>query len=192
MGKRLVREVGMRARHLDDRQLERKPGVSSLAHVLDRDCEEIDESQHCRLGQLVCLLSQQLLRLFGHRQRLGHVTHVLDEQQMTQVLEEVRDQASEVLSLLGQLLDEDQRPGGVAIDDHVADAQKRLLLDCADELEHGLGVDRTVGRGGELIERRDRVAERATRAAGDQGERGVRSLDLLTLGDATEQCDELG
>ena len=73
------------------------------------------------------------------------------------------DDSAEILSLLRELLEEEERSGRVAIDDHVAQPQQRLLVDRADELEDGLRVDRVVRRRGELVERRDGVAERAAR-----------------------------
>ena len=191
VGERLAREIGVRPRHLHERELEREPWVAALAHVLDRDGEQVDQPEHGRLRELVRLLAQELLRLLGDRERLGHVAHVLDEQEVPQVLEQVGHEAAEVLPLLGELLDEDERAGRVAVDDHVAEPEQRVLLDRADELEDGLRVDRAVRRRRELVERRDRVAERAARAARDQRERRVRRLDALAVGDAAEQRDEL-
>ena len=66
---RLAREVRVRARDLDDRELEREARVAALAHVLDRHREQVDESQDGRLRKLVRLLAEELLRLLGHRQR---------------------------------------------------------------------------------------------------------------------------
>ena len=92
MCERLAREIRVRPGHLHDRQLERKSRVGALPHVLDGDREEVDEPQHGRLGELVRLLAKELLRLLGHRKRVGDVAHVLDEQQVPQVLEEVGDE----------------------------------------------------------------------------------------------------
>ena len=92
------------------------------------------------------------------------MAHVLDEQQVPQVLEQVGDEPTEILTLLGELLDEEERARRVAVDHHVAEPQERLLVDRSDELEHGLRVDRAVRRGGELVERGHGVAERAARA----------------------------
>ena len=134
VGERLAREVGARARHLHECELERQARVAALAHVLDRDGQQIAEPEHRRRGQLVRLLAQPLARLVGHGQGVGHVPHVLDEQQMTQVLQQVGDEAAEILALLGELLDEDERARGVAVDDRVAEAEERVLLDRAEEL----------------------------------------------------------
>ena len=95
-----------------------------------------------RLAELVRLRAQPLARLLGHRQRLGHLAHVLHEQQMPQVLEQIGDEPAEVLPLLGQLLDERERAGRVAVDDEVEQPEQRFLLDGAEPLQHRLHGDR--------------------------------------------------
>src|SRR5919197_1264459 len=108
------------------------------------------------------------------------------------MLEEIRHEPREILSLLRELLDEVQEPGGIAVDDQVADPKERFLLDRAEELEDGLDRDPSVRRGGQLVERRDGIAEASARAARDQGERRVRGVDLLSIGDLTQQPGQLG
>ena len=105
------------------------------------------------------------------------MAEVLHEQEVAQVLEHVGDEPAEVLPLLGELLDEHERSRRVAVDDRVAQAVQRLLLDAADELEHVLDRDLALGGRGELIQRRDGVAERPARPARDQRQRRVRRLD---------------
>ena len=102
------------------------------------------------------------------------------------------DEPAEVLSLGGELLDEGERAGGVAVDDEVAEPEERLLLDRAEQLEHVLHGDLALGRGGELVERRDGVAVRAARAARDQRERLVGHVDLSPSAMRRSICDELG
>ena len=63
---------------------------------------------------------------------------MLDEHQVPQVLEQVGDEPAEVLALLGELLDERERAGRVAVDHEVAEAEERLLLDRAEQLQDGL------------------------------------------------------
>ena len=70
VGERLAREVGLRPGDLDERELERQPWVATLAHVVDRDGQEVDQANDRRLRQLVRLLPQALARLLGDRQRL--------------------------------------------------------------------------------------------------------------------------
>ena len=147
--------------HLDERQLERKPRIAALPLVLEDDGQQVDQPQDGGLGKLVRLLAQPVARLLGERQRVGHVAEVLHEQQVAQVLEQVPRQLAEVLAALGQLLDEHERARDVAVDDRVAEPEQHVLLDRRAELEHVLHRDRLARRGGELVERRDRVAERA-------------------------------
>jgi hypothetical protein len=107
------------------------------------------------------------------------------------VLEEVGDEPAEILSLLGKLFEEDEGARRVAVDNRVAEPEQRVLFDGAEQLENRLDVDRVPGRGGELVERRDRVSERAACPARDQRQRGVGHLDLLGVGDPAQHPDEL-
>ena len=79
------------------------------------------------------------------------------------MLEQVDDEPAEILALLGELLEEDERAGGVAVDDQVAEPEQHLVLDRAEQLQDVLHGDRAAGRGGELVERRAR--RRGTRRA---------------------------
>ena len=79
----------------------------------------------------------------------------LDWQSARSVLDEVG------AAVVGSVLDEDECARRVPVDDHVAEAEEGLLLHGADELEDGLRVDGAVRRRRELVERRDRVAERS-------------------------------
>ena len=136
VGERLPREVGAGPRHLHERELERQPRVAALARVLDRDREQVDQPQDGRLTELVRLRAQPLARLVGDGQRVRHLAHVLDEEQVAEVLEQVVDEPVQVLALVGELLDEEQETRRVAVDDQVADPEERLLLDRAEQLEH--------------------------------------------------------
>ncbi len=178
---RLAREIGAGPGHLDEPELERQARVAALTHVVDGDVQQVDQPDHGRRAELVRLLAQPLARLLGHRQRLRHLAGVLDEHQVPQVLEQVEDEPAEVLPLLGELLEEDERTGGVAVDDEVAEAEQHLLLDRAEQLQHVLHRDRAAGRRGELVERRDGVAERPARRARDERERRVRHVHALAV-----------
>src|SRR6266700_4190024 len=109
VGDRLAREIRRRARHLDERELERQAGIATLAHVVDGDGEQVDQAYDRRLAELVRLRAQPLLRLLGDGQRLRHLVHVLHEHQVPQVLDQIADEPAEVVSLLRQLFDERQR-----------------------------------------------------------------------------------
>ncbi len=135
MRERVPGEIGRRPGRLHQRQLQRQARVAAGAHVADRLAEQVAEPEHGRLGQLVRLLQQTPARLLGHRQRLGHLVHLLHEHQVAQVLEQVADQAAQILPLAGQLFDEDERLGGVRGDDEVEQAEEGILLDRAQQLQ---------------------------------------------------------
>ena len=116
---------------------------------------------------------------------------MLDEKQVTQVLEQVGHEPAEVLALLGEVLEELQRAGRVLVDHEVAEPEQRLLLDGAEELENGLDRDLVAGGRRQLVECRLRVAIRASSASRDQCERGVGRLDALGVGDAPQLPDQV-
>src|SRR4029077_12214464 len=125
--------------------------------------------------------AQALARLLGDGQRLRNMADVLHEQELPKVLDQLGDEATDVLTLLRELLDLDERAGSVVVDDRVAEAEERVLLDAAGELEHVLHGDRAARRRRELVEGRDGVAVRAVGSACDQGERRIGRVDLLPL-----------
>ena len=119
------------------------------------------------------------------------MAHVLDEEQVAKMLQELPGQLAEILAPLGELLDEDESARDVAIHDRVAETEQRVLLDGGAELEHVLHRDLLPRGGGELVERGDRVAERAARAARDEREGRVRRVDPLALADRAKHGHDL-
>ena len=109
---------------------------------------------------------------------------MLHEHQVAQVLEEVENETAEILTLLGELLDERQRAGGVAVDDEVAQPEERLLLDRAEQLQDGLDCHPVLRRRRELVERRHGVSICAAGAACDQRQCLVGCVDSLAVRDA--------
>jgi hypothetical protein len=116
---------------------------------------------------------------------------VLDEQQVAQMLEQVGHEPSEILPLLGELFKELQRAGRVTIDDEIAEAKERILLDRTEELQYRLDRDLSLSSGGELVERRLCVTVGAASAASDQREGRVRHVDALAVGDPAELGDQV-
>ena len=87
-------------RHLDERELERQARVAALAHVVDRDREQVDEPQDRGLLELVRLRLQPLTCFLARRGGLGNVAEMLREHDLPQVLEQVEDEAAEVVPAL--------------------------------------------------------------------------------------------
>ena len=100
------------------------------------------------------------------------------------MLEEVVDEPADVLALLRELLDERERTGRVVVDDEIAELEQRLLVDGAEQLQHGLHGQLPAGRSRELVEQRHGVPEAALRRAGDLRQRRLRRLETLALGHA--------
>ena len=192
VGKGLARQVATGAGDLHERELQRQARVAALSHVLDGHGQEVDQTDHGRFAELIRLRAEPLAGLLGDGQRIRHLAHVLHEHQMTQMLEQVDDQAAEILSLLRELLHERESAGGVSVDDEVAEPEEGLLLHGAEQLEHRLHRDVLLRRRCELVERRHRVAERPACTARDEREGLIRDLDLLAIRHAAKQADELG
>src|SRR6266508_106980 len=87
VGERLARKVRARSRHLHECELEREAWVAALAHVLDRHREQIDQTDHRRLAELIRLRPEPLASLVRDGQRIRDLAHMLNEHQMPQVLE---------------------------------------------------------------------------------------------------------
>jgi hypothetical protein len=160
-----------------------------LARELGDSCAETEPilmlGGQVRLSDSIALVSENWLILDGHFR--------MSDQPFGLALRFFGDRLSADVGviLVGELLEEGQRAGRVAVDDEVAEPEERFLLDRAQELEHGLDGDLVLGRRGELVERRDRVAEAAAGRAGDERQRRFRGFDAFALGDALQEPHEL-
>ncbi len=153
--------------------------------------QQVDQPQHRGRPELVCLLAQTATGLVGDRQRVGHLAGVLHEHQRAEVFEQIDHEPSEVLALLGELLQEDERAGRVPFDHEVAEAEENLLLDRAEELKDVLDGDPATCRSRKLVERRDRVAERATCRPRHERERRVGNVHLFAVRNPAQQLQQV-
>ena len=119
------------------------------------------------------------------------MAHVLYQQQLAEMLEELPRQLSEILTPLGDLLDQDEGARDVAIDDRVAEPKKRVLLDRRTELEDVLDGDLPSVAADSWSKRRDRVAERSAGAPCDEREGRVGCVDAFALADVAQDGDDL-
>src|SRR6476646_11512392 len=101
---RLAREVACRAGHLDEGKLEGQARVGALAHVVDRDREQVDQAQDGRLAELVRLRTHPLPRLLARRGRLRTVAELLREHALPQVLDQVEHEPAEIVAPFRELL----------------------------------------------------------------------------------------
>jgi hypothetical protein len=79
---RFAREIVLGLRHLHERELERKPWVAALAHILHGHREQVHEPQHRGCAKLARLRAQAFTGVVRHRDGVRHLSHVLDEHEV--------------------------------------------------------------------------------------------------------------
>ena len=82
-------------------------------------------------------------------------------------------------------------PSGRASTSESAVCEHELGVGDAEDLEHVVELDLLAAVGDELLERAERVAERAGRRAREHADRGVGRLDALLGGDAAQHAGDL-
>ena len=149
-----------RPRHLDERQLERQARVGALAHVLDGDGEQVAAAGARSPPAIWFACARSRSRVSSVTgQRVGHLAEVVDEHQVPQVLEQVGDDAAEVLPLLGELLDERSSAPAVSRSTIRSQSRKSASSSTAPSVwRTSCTVIVPLGGGGELVERRLGVA----------------------------------
>ena len=110
---------------------------------------------------------------------------MLGEEQRPQVPQQPGRERGQVGAGLGQLVEVDERPGGIAGGHQVDGGEQRPLIGGAQQGAHVLGSDSGAARGRELVERGHGGAEAAAGGAGDQRNGGVVQVDRLGGGDPT-------
>ena len=187
----LARKVVLGLGHLHQRELERQAGIAALAHVLHGHGQEIHEPQHLRRAELTRLGPQALAGVLRDGNRVWHLAHVLHQQEVAQMLQQVGDETTHVLTLVGELLHEGEQARGVTVDHEVEQPKERVVVDCAEQLEDRGDRDIAAGRRRELVEGRHAVAEAAPGAPGDEGQGGVGRLDTLAVRDEAKDARQL-
>ena len=146
--------------------------------------EEVDRAQDLALREPLGLRGEAVAVLGRDGERVGHVAERLHHEQVAQVGGEVAHELGEVASRLGQPLHAEQRLLGVARGQRLAGGEHHLRVRDSEDVEHVVELDLLAAVGHELLERAERVAERAGRGAGEHADRGVGDLDLLLGGHA--------
>ena len=190
-GERLVRQVGARPRHLDERELERQAGIAALAHVVDGDREQVAEPQHGRLADLVRLRAQPVACLVRHRHPVRHLAEVLDEQEVAQVLEQVGDEPTNVEPLSASSSTYVSAP---AESWSTTRSQRRNSASSSvapSSWSKAWTRDLAAGRRRELVERRHRVAKASLCGSRDERQSRVRHVEALAVRDPAQEDDEL-
>ena len=123
--------------------------------------QEVDRAQDLALREALGLRREAVGVLGGHRERVRHVPERLHHEQVTQVRGQVAHELREVAPRLGQRLHRQERLARVAVGERLARREHQLGVGDAEDLEHVVELHLVAAVGDELLERPERVAERA-------------------------------
>jgi hypothetical protein len=115
---------------------------------------------------------------------------VLDEHQVPEMLEQVGDQPPEIVALLGELLQEDERARRVPVDDEVAQAEGTRPRPSRAAAASWTLIVLPVAEASWSVSTRRRGTPRPPRA--DQGEGRIGHLHPLAVGDPTQLPARVG
>ena len=158
---------------LDERELELGAGVGAVLHRAQGGGDQLEQADDLGAADALGLLGQALV-LLGRDAQLGrHLAEHLHDHQPAGVGLEVGEEAAEVAAGLGEPGGGEQRGARVAGGDRVDGAEQQVGVRGAEHREHVVQGDRRARVREQLLERAERVAERAGRRAGDQRDRLV-------------------
>ena len=95
------------------------------------------------------------------------------------------------MATLDELVEHRQRQARVAGRDGVDQLRQDLIVDNAEDRLGRRGIDRAIARRRQLVERRDRIAKRATRVPRNQPQRVVVGLDALGVTNPPQRLEQL-
>ena len=165
---------------LHERELELGAGVGAVLERAQRGGDQLQQA-HDVAGRDRLRLRDEPLVLLGRDAQLGRqLAERLHDHQRARVRLEVAEEAAEVAARVGQPRGGEQRRARVAGGDGVDGAEHEVGVGGAEHRQHVLERDAAARVGDELLERAERVAERA----GGASARPARSprrrdLDLL-------------
>ena len=127
---------------------------------------------------------------FGNFQQAKVATRHAEEEQVAEVVQQVRQQPAQVLAVLGEVVQLPQRRLGFAGEDGAGDFQDLPLRRQAEHREHVRLLDGVAAKADELVQGGFGVAHPAVRAAGDGEARSGVNLHLLQRRDVLEVLDD--
>ena len=151
---------------LDQRELELGARVGAVLHRAQRVGDQVEQPDDGRRADAAGLLGEPVVLLGGHAQLLGHLAERLDDHQPAQMRLQIAEEAADVAAGLRQPGGGQQRRAGVAGVDRVHGAEEQVGVGRAEHREDVVERDRGAGVGDELLERPERVAERARSPSG--------------------------
>ena len=137
------------------------------------------------------LLGEALVAVGGQPQLVRHLAQRLHDEQVARVGLEVLEELGDVAAGVGQARGGEPRGAGIAGGHGVEGLEEQVDVGDAEDGEDVVGRDVRARVGDELLERAERVAERAGRVAGEQRNGVGRDLDRLRSGDARDDGGDL-
>ena len=141
-----LRGLELRPRDLHEGQLELQTGVEAVTDLALRLAEPLDHADQLARRQLVRLRQQaphllvvQFHRLAQHAQRrlvVGGLLEVLQQEQLTQVAQQIADELRVIDAFVGQALHELQRRRRLALDAEVRHLEEQVAAGDPERLEH--------------------------------------------------------
>ncbi len=185
------RPLGARTCRTDECELERQARIASLAElVLDRQ-ETLDEGGERPRWEHPGLLDDRGSRLRRSRHRRRQLSELARQEQRPQVVEQIGDEASEILALCHCRVEPAQGTGRIAGDDAVDQTANEGLVGDSEEDPGLFRGDRPVDGGRQLVELGHGVTEAPACRPRNDGEGGCVGLNALGPGDALEHLDQL-
>ena len=127
---------------------------------------------------------------FGNFQQAKVATRHAEEEQVAEVVQQVRQQPAQVLAVLGEVVQLPQRRLGFAGEDGAGDFENLPLRRQAEHREHVRLLDGIAAKADELVQGGFGVAHPAVRAAGDGEARSGVNFHLLQRRDVLEVLDD--
>ena len=191
------RQQGLALDQLEQRHLDHQLGHAAVLEVVEHPREAIEPLREHAGLDLLGLRDQLLVEVVAHVEQRVAAAGQLDHGQVAQVLEDRQRELLEVRAALRDGFELLQESRGVALDDRLDQGRDGEAAGLAEHLEHlGAGDRQGIGReGDDLVEQRERVADRALAAAGDHVEalfvddEALVAEDLLQVGDQGARAD---
>ncbi len=188
---RLTRRVKLRRSGTQQRQVKSHPRLIPLANRSERRSDRVDCAHQGEIGELGGALAQALRVRDGERDRVGHVVERAHDHEGPQMGQQVAAELRDVAPGGAQALAGLQDGSRVARGDRVGGGKNQLGVGNTEHSEHVVGGDLLAAVGDELVERAERVAEAAGRAAGDGRDGAVVRRDPLGVGNAPDHRGDL-
>ena len=171
--------IDLRRGGLDQGRLQARARVGPVLDRAQGLGQEVEQAHEARTRDAPGLLGEALVAVGGQPQLVRDLPQRLHDEQVARVGLEVLEELGDVAARVGQARGGEPRGAGIAGGDGVEGLEEQVDVGDAEHGEDVVGRDVGARVGDELLERAERVAERAGRVAGEQRDGVGRDLDRL-------------